>query len=160
MSLLLHMAHFQGAFLTLFLLFSQVRINNILIKVFICNYFQNVLLGLANSVTSGCIPSMSQNVRPRPGSSPGPFVPSPGSRPISPGITFNYSWNIFQDYFFIIFRLFKQSRCDESSKPSQPMPPMQRTWMGRTNYSFDRDHKQRFQSHGIFFLTTNSSFQP
>ncbi len=38
----------------------------------------------------GVVPSSALPIRPRPGSSPGPFVPSPGSgsRPMSPGTVF------------------------------------------------------------------------
>jgi len=45
------------------------------------NSTSNTSLGGHASSSSGGVPLS----RPRPGSSPGPFVPSPGSRPLSPG---------------------------------------------------------------------------
>lgn len=47
----------------------------------------NVTSSSAGTGAPGVVPSSALPIRPRPGSSPGPFVPSPGSgsRPMSPG---------------------------------------------------------------------------
>jgi len=51
------------------------------------SFFYIRLVNLPNSMASGSAAPISLLIRPRPGSSPGPFVPSPGSgsRPMSPG---------------------------------------------------------------------------